>query len=34
VHGARVLGERELTNAALLEVVLASGVRVHQFVGA
>jgi hypothetical protein len=34
VHGARVLGEPELPNAALLELVLASGVRLHQFVGA
>jgi hypothetical protein len=34
VHGARVLGESELPNAALLELVLASGVRLHQFVGA
>ena len=34
VHGARVLGEPELPNAALLELVLASGIRLHQFVGA
>jgi hypothetical protein len=34
VHGARVLGEPELPNAALLDLVLASGVRLHQFVGA
>jgi len=29
-----VLGEPDLPNAVLLELVLASGVRLHQFVGA
>ena len=33
-RGARVLGEEELPNTELLNMVLASGVRLHQFVGA
>jgi len=34
VRGARVLGEEGLPNTELLNMVLASGVRLHQFVGA
>jgi hypothetical protein len=34
VRGSRVLGEEGLPNTELLNLVLASGVRLHQFVGA